>query len=129
MTLGFLPLFPVREERAGERRAVFRSFPLSSILSPLVPRGERKKRGEGMDSWVKRELRPPGRLVVPDKAKEESGHGYDEKKEEHNLGSTVVYRDHSSVCQRRSITAFAGLFSRRTMPLADLRFATRRRGL
>jgi hypothetical protein len=29
------------EERAGERR-----FPLSSILSPLVPRRERKKKRE-----------------------------------------------------------------------------------
>jgi len=30
------------EERAGERRFVSGS-PLSSVLSPLVPRGERKK--------------------------------------------------------------------------------------
>jgi len=33
-----------REERDGERRAVFTVFPLSSVLSPLVPRRERKKR-------------------------------------------------------------------------------------
>jgi hypothetical protein len=32
-----------REERARERRAVFMGLPLSSVLSPLVPRGERRK--------------------------------------------------------------------------------------
>jgi len=37
----FLPLFHPMEERVGERRRVL--IPLSSILSPLVPRGERKK--------------------------------------------------------------------------------------
>jgi hypothetical protein len=33
------------EERAGERRSVFIRIaqPLSSVLSPLVPRGERKE--------------------------------------------------------------------------------------
>ena len=42
-----LPLLHRMEERAGERRRVsnfcFLRMPLSSILSPLVPRGERKK--------------------------------------------------------------------------------------
>jgi hypothetical protein len=41
-TRGFSLSSLQREERAGERRAVFVGFPLSSILSPLVPRGERK---------------------------------------------------------------------------------------
>ena len=31
------------EERAGERRRVFVGLPLSSVLSPLLRRGERKK--------------------------------------------------------------------------------------
>jgi hypothetical protein len=31
------------EERAGERRRILSGLPLSSILSPLVPRRERKK--------------------------------------------------------------------------------------
>jgi len=34
------------EERAGERRRVLFRIPLSSVLSPLVPRGERKKIAE-----------------------------------------------------------------------------------
>src|SRR5207247_7803014 len=38
----FLPLLPPREERAGERRAVFRGIPLSPALSPFVPHGERE---------------------------------------------------------------------------------------
>jgi hypothetical protein len=38
-----LPLLHRMEERAGERRIVFGSGPLSSILSPLVPRRERRK--------------------------------------------------------------------------------------
>jgi hypothetical protein len=37
-----LPLLHRVEERAGERRRVLIGYP--SILSPLVPRGERKKR-------------------------------------------------------------------------------------
>ena len=43
-----LPLRHPMEERAGERRSVsnscFLRMPLSSILSPLVPRGERKQK-------------------------------------------------------------------------------------
>ena len=39
----FLPLLHRMEERAGERRRVLPGIPLSSILSPLVPRGERKQ--------------------------------------------------------------------------------------
>jgi len=31
------------EERAGERRLVLSRIPLSSVLSPFVPHGERKK--------------------------------------------------------------------------------------
>jgi hypothetical protein len=31
------------EERAGERRGVFIGIPLSSILSPLVPHGARRR--------------------------------------------------------------------------------------
>jgi hypothetical protein len=31
------------EERAGERRRVLFRIPLSSILSPFVPHGERRK--------------------------------------------------------------------------------------
>jgi len=34
------------EERVGERRCVFVRIPLSSVLSPLVPLGERKKTAE-----------------------------------------------------------------------------------
>jgi hypothetical protein len=41
-TANFLPLLCEVEERAGERRRVFIGIPLSSILSPLVPRGARK---------------------------------------------------------------------------------------
>src|SRR5690606_11830122 len=39
----FLPLLHRMEERAGERRRFRSKFPLSSILSPFVPYGERKK--------------------------------------------------------------------------------------
>src|ERR1700690_35131 len=42
-TANFLPLLCEVEERAGERRRVFIGIPLSSVLSPLVPRGARKK--------------------------------------------------------------------------------------
>jgi hypothetical protein len=38
-----LPLLREVEERAGERRRVFIGIPLSSVLSPLVPRGARKR--------------------------------------------------------------------------------------
>src|SRR5437773_9243797 len=37
-----LPLLPLREERAGEKRQ-FSLKPLSPALSPLIPRGEREK--------------------------------------------------------------------------------------
>jgi hypothetical protein len=37
-----LPLLPLREERAGERRAVFPGI----AHSPLVPRGQREKISE-----------------------------------------------------------------------------------
>src|SRR5438477_11150441 len=41
-----LPLFPPREERAGERRVVCSNRnPLSPTLSPFVPHGEREKTG------------------------------------------------------------------------------------
>jgi hypothetical protein len=38
------------EERVGERRHVYVVFPLSSILSPLLRRGERKK-NQGLIQW------------------------------------------------------------------------------
>jgi hypothetical protein len=41
-TANFPPLLREVEERAGERRCVFIGIPLSSVLSPLVPRGARK---------------------------------------------------------------------------------------
>ena len=39
-----LPLLHRMEERAGERRRVCFGLPLSSVLSPLLRRGERKKK-------------------------------------------------------------------------------------
>ena len=39
----FFPLFHQMEERDGERRNVLFRIPLSSVLSPFVPHGERKK--------------------------------------------------------------------------------------
>ena len=37
------PLLHRMEERAGERRRVLFRIPLSSVLSPFVPHGERRK--------------------------------------------------------------------------------------
>src|SRR6266487_2291955 len=39
----FLPLLHPMEERDGERRSLLFRIPLSSVLSPFVPHGERKK--------------------------------------------------------------------------------------
>src|SRR6266542_1339952 len=39
----FLPLLHPMEERDGERRSLLSRIPLSSVLSPFVPHGERKK--------------------------------------------------------------------------------------
>jgi len=40
------------EERAGERRRVCFGLPLSSVLSPLLRRGERKKKSDFGDKDV-----------------------------------------------------------------------------
>jgi len=43
----FLPLFRAAEERVGERRLwLIREIPLSSILSPLLRHGARKKKNK-----------------------------------------------------------------------------------
>ena len=56
-----LPLLHRMEERAGERRRVLLGIPRSSILSPLVPRGERK----GQRRVLKEPPLFPGKISRP----------------------------------------------------------------